>query len=42
MFIDDHRQNSKNEWNFFRDATSNSLDQQIRYRRVRWNEDALY
>ena len=42
MFVDDHRQNSKNQWRFFRDAPFNSQDREIRYRRVRWNEEALY
>ena len=42
MFDDDHRQNIKNQWEFFRDATLNSQDQEIHYSRVRWNEDALY
>ena len=31
MFVDLPTQNSKNEWNFFRDAMFRSLDEEIRY-----------
>ena len=42
MFVDPHTQKSKNELNFFRDAQFYSKYEEIRYSKVRSNEEGLY
>ena len=41
MFVDPHTQNSKNQWNFFRDARICSKYEEIGDSRVGSNEEGL-
>ena len=42
VFVGPHTQNSKNQWNFFRDARFCSKFEEIRYSLVGSNEEGMY